>query len=68
MPARLQHWRNSARKYERPIVNGIALIIVALCMISLAEMLWTTTPIVFDTLAAWVIALPPVFETKETKP
>jgi hypothetical protein len=47
MPIRLQHWRNTARKYQRPIVSGIALVIVALCMISLAEMLWTTTPIVF---------------------
>jgi hypothetical protein len=25
MPIRLQHWRNTARKYQRPIVSGIAL-------------------------------------------
>jgi hypothetical protein len=61
MPTRLQHWRNTARKYQRPVINGIVLIIVVLCIISLTEMLLITTPIVFGSMVSWVQSLPEVF-------
>jgi hypothetical protein len=50
----------SARKYQRPVINGIALIIVVLCIISLTEMLLITTPIVFGSMVSWVQSLPEV--------
>jgi hypothetical protein len=46
---------------KRPVINGIALIIVVLCIISLTEMLLITTPIVFGSMVSWVQSLPEVF-------
>jgi hypothetical protein len=68
MLIRLQHWRNTARKYQRPVINGIALIIVVLCIISLTEMLLITTPIVFGSMVSWLQSLPGVFwmQTEES--
>jgi hypothetical protein len=61
LPTRLQHWRNLARQYQRLAINGFGLIVVGLCVVTLIEMLWITTPIVFGTVAPWLRALPLVF-------
>jgi hypothetical protein len=61
MPTRLKHWRKMARHYQRLLINSISLAIVGLCVIALIEMMWTTTPIVFDVMAAWIRAVPEFF-------
>jgi hypothetical protein len=50
-----------ARHYQRLLINSISLAIVGLCVIALIEMMWTTTPIVFDVMAAWIRAVPEFF-------